>query len=945
MSSSEEIAAAIQIENKILNDKKDSYLKTKFRRITLKGIEKGLAVNTSYTEESPKSYSSFWAIRMAKNRCATKYNAGSPMPYYAIVHQGNNKFKYYIFDSMPENMATGGDYSTVNIEKTGLTLTIPGFDGQSGQVTLNKDSMTIPEHYKLSNGNKVRCKKTSVNDVEDVARMNVERRKKCRKKRDEIVRSESIAKDVGLVNKVNLRLGFTPMDTTSLYEGYTGYEGATNMKSKLADVSSYRYSHRSRDNSRYYRDASSKLNEMKKYENATKADIKEISKYNKTEANRLTNALNKHKKDARTVNKNNLKGIKRTQRTFKRHSRNYGRSERRRSHIINRAKGSKRWNSWKRRTCHARSRIPYWGMKCRGVKRSCRWTGSRWRRRRSCRWKKRCWRTRKSRRNHSKYNRCRRTHNNRINSLNRVIRRETPRRNSDAWRKIIYNGISNRHKADAKRFVRNPSTKVDGKRYYMRKEMGGFGNMNNDSQEGFTSTSNMNCNSGSVYSNFDSHSMTKKVTVVNAVEHILKGNTPNPLSGSVFNTDAVGACRSASGITNQEMTINYSIDHKLENITIVKIDRGKITYKVTGKEDIYTFIMTNVDAKMTLDNNGNLKLGSSVLCNNGNIKPYKPKSIFRTETLSSLNANNTIEGGKYKFELGSSFNTNKLTYASVNSSGNKGVRGHKYTEQSHITGSDANTNIFVVYKLNTYNLPPTQKFLLEGRLYSIVKKATATDCGPNTCFIRQINESYVTHNNLGESYIEMNSADLTGLPIKGIFDGNGGKNINELNTAIIPEIKTQVGVIDNIGRESFTSYSNEGFGTMLVEGLSEAARDTLRKDIDKTAAIMTTFNADRQKLQNNIADISSNWDFINTNAETINDEYDARNNIIPFVFDACGNRTDFYRTEHGYKDPQAKVDAVKEDQDEMLRQQNTLYTLGSLTAATFLVTAILLARN
>ena len=63
------------------------------------------------------------------------------------------------------------------------------------------------------------------------------------------------------------------------------------------------------------------------------------------------------------------------------------------------------------------------------------------------------------------------------------------------------------------------------------------------------------------------------------------------------------------------------------------------------------------------------------------------------------------------------------------------------------------------------------------------------------------------------------------------------------------------------------------------------------------------------------------------------------------MFYASNGATDFYNTDNDLVDPQAKIDALKEDSEEMLYQQKMLYTIGSLTSATFLITAILLARN
>jgi hypothetical protein len=49
---------------------------------------------------------------------------------------------------------------------------------------------------------------------------------------------------------------------------------------------------------------------------------------------------------------------------------------------------------------------------------------------------------------------------------------------------------------------------------------------------------------------------------------------------------------------------------------------------------------------------------------------------------------------------------------------------------------------------------------------------------------------------------------------------------------------------------------------------------------------------------------------------------------------------------HNYETPVSTVeDARQEDLNELLLQQNSLYTVGTLTAATFLITAIVLARD
>ena len=47
-----------------------------------------------------------------------------------------------------------------------------------------------------------------------------------------------------------------------------------------------------------------------------------------------------------------------------------------------------------------------------------------------------------------------------------------------------------------------------------------------------------------------------------------------------------------------------------------------------------------------------------------------------------------------------------------------------------------------------------------------------------------------------------------------------------------------------------------------------------------------------------------------------------------------------------YAKPAVSItDAIKEDEQEMVLQENMLYTVGSITAATFLIIAIVLARE
>ena len=70
--------------------------------------------------------------------------------------------------------------------------------------------------------------------------------------------------------------------------------------------------------------------------------------------------------------------------------------------------------------------------------------------------------------------------------------------------------------------------------------------------------------------------------------------------------------------------------------------------------------------------------------------------------------------------------------------------------------------------------------------------------------------------------------------------------------------------------------------------------------------------------------------------------YDVYTTYTPSVRDMSGNVTASLSTIH--KPISTTNDAVQEDINTMLLQQNTLYTMGVLTATTFLITAILLAK-
>jgi len=81
-----------------------------------------------------------------------------------------------------------------------------------------------------------------------------------------------------------------------------------------------------------------------------------------------------------------------------------------------------------------------------------------------------------------------------------------------------------------------------------------------------------------------------------------------------------------------------------------------------------------------------------------------------------------------------------------------------------------------------------------------------------------------------------------------------------------------------------------------------------------------------------LRDVSNNYERL---PEAIYDISLSNYNQIPSMF----KHTD-------YSKPAVSIsDAIKEDEREMVLQENMLYTVGSITAATFLIIAIVLARE
>jgi len=81
-----------------------------------------------------------------------------------------------------------------------------------------------------------------------------------------------------------------------------------------------------------------------------------------------------------------------------------------------------------------------------------------------------------------------------------------------------------------------------------------------------------------------------------------------------------------------------------------------------------------------------------------------------------------------------------------------------------------------------------------------------------------------------------------------------------------------------------------------------------------------------------LRDVSNNYERL---PDAVHNTFLTDYNQIPAMFKS----TD-------YSKPSVSItDAIKEDEREMILQENMLYTVGSITAATFLIVAIVLARE
>ena len=393
----------------------------------------------------------------------------------------------------------------------------------------------------------------------------------------------------------------------------------------------------------------------------------------------------------------------------------------------------------------------------------------------------------------------------------------------------------------------------------------------------------------------------------------------------------------------------------------------------------------NNNVNIRLMNNGNLMMNDEIVIqnpvNNSNANIVNSYSVSNNKT--TLNSSEEIRNAKYRLTLGNTYNGHSLYYKLNNTTGNTGVKDlwnntFKYTESYHITNNSPDINVFILYKIKTRGLPNTQKFLYERRIYANIEKHDLSKCANNLCYIRSVSETLVgdiqlpgSNDNVNLGSVEVKTMNIfNDVRFKNKTINNNtlssvDPNINDIRLALInsinnihlemQQVKTN-GVQGFTGRyEGFSNYSNIEGLTIDTDGNHTGATGDVKNSLDlvdiikdRDAAVQAKYDiisANAVEIRKKLNKLTLYDGSGNDIWENINAKYDSENNIIPFMFDASNGATDFYKTDTDSLDPQAKIDALKEDSEEMLYQQKMLYTIGSLTSATFLITAILLARN
>ena len=331
----------------------------------------------------------------------------------------------------------------------------------------------------------------------------------------------------------------------------------------------------------------------------------------------------------------------------------------------------------------------------------------------------------------------------------------------------------------------------------------------------------------------------------------------------------------------------------------------------------------------------------------------------------------------------------------------------KYTESYHKNKGSTDTNVFILYKIRTHELKELlYEHRIYANIETVDIAQCNTGKGLNNlCFVRAIKDKLVGDEKINErenvnfkTVKTVTMSEFTkNIHYKTKYINNNiltsvPNNINEIRIFLIKslnDIHSKISMTMKSGAsEGFMGYDNAFSRYSTIEGLEldasgghifgESDGDGVKNYVglldnmnkqdkrinNKTNDMKTQANAIRSKLQiltgydggihrdqvyggQNYSEITKTYKNTSKPTPLLNthDDYDNANTLIPFIYDKSVTSTDFYNTANDKLDPKAKIDAVRDDLNEMLYQQHTLYTIGSITSATFIIAAILLARS
>ena len=518
-----------------------------------------------------------------------------------------------------------------------------------------------------------------------------------------------------------------------------------------------------------------------------------------------------------------------------------------------------------------------------------------------------------------------------------------------------------------------------------------------------------NCNSEDVYLNYSSAPHIKTTYVPTPREFTLPASNLSNITPALFDSGA-RECNNNVNVKDQQLELGYTIEHDKSKIVIEQLGSGMLEYGYNNSGS-HSYNLSEMSSDVNkqnirIEDNGNVMMNDIVIFNN-------PINMLAKNVVSNYNSNNKvkklkvgeeIKSARYRLKLGSSWNNSMLFYKTTNARGNIGVRDlhgntFKYTEHYHKNNGSATENVFILYKIKSYDL---SELLYDNLIYANIEKTDILDCSKESCYVRAIAEKLVGDIKLDEN----NNVNLRTVPsitmnkfktnpsyklkyINNDILQNVPDNINEIRIFLIKsltDIHMKIAKAMNSGAsEGFKGYDNKEFSRYsTIEGLSYTTDGGVVADGNDGDGIKNRLNL-LTKMGNMNAGIKVKTDDMKTNADDIrnklqkltgydhtntisihntsisggntydtskgdlhiHNEYDDANTLIPFIFDNGATATDYYRKrgDDGKPDKRAKIDAIKEDLNAMLYQQNALYTIGSITSVTFIITALLLARN